>query len=210
MNYFDKPELLESKNSFDHIFWLTHRLNNEDYSSHNFKQYIEILTNDIGPEISNTFFSIQDAKISFLKIFGPYEGNPNDALENLRKNTIVLTNVTGPHIMAGKNLTRNDITGDLTEYYRNILIIVKDKTLLYGKLSASELKNILIIIDDHVRERHDPREWARTLGLARNLKELRYFLIPLSNFVKLLSDVIFEIELGRKIRSQENEIMIIS
>jgi hypothetical protein len=131
-------------------------------------------------------------------------------LENLRKNTIVLTNVTGPHITVEQNLMRNDITGDLTEYYRNILIIVKYKTLFFGKLSAAELKNILITIDDHVRERHDPREWTRTLGLARNLKELRDSLIPLRDLVKLLSDLIFEIEFWRKIPSQENEIMIIS
>jgi hypothetical protein len=84
------------------------------------------------------------------------------------------------------------------------------KTLLYGKLSAQDLSSILRSIADHVRERHDPREWARSLGLAGNLKELTDSLIPLSDFIKLLSSVIYEIERGRKIHSQANEITLIS
>jgi hypothetical protein len=74
-NYTERLHLLESKNSFDHMFWLIHKLNNEDFSFHSFQQYIEILTNEIGPEIANIFFSLHDARISFAKVFGPYESS---------------------------------------------------------------------------------------------------------------------------------------
>jgi hypothetical protein len=47
-------------------------------------------------------------------------------------------------------------------------------------------------------ERHDPRKWARSLGLAWNLKELIDSLIPLRDFIKLWSNVIIEIQGGGK------------
>jgi hypothetical protein len=153
---------------------------------------------------------MNEARISFLKVFGPYETDPFERLESIRRNVGMLINVEGPHIKATKNLTRNNETGELTEYDHNILIIVKYKTLLYGKLSAQDLSSILISIDDHVRERHNPHDWARSLGLARNLKELTDSLIPLSDFIKLLSNVISEIERGRKIHSQASEVTLIS
>jgi hypothetical protein len=90
------------------------------------------------------------------------------------------------------------------------MIVVKYKTLLYGKISEEDLSRIHITIDDHVRERHDPDDWTRSLGLARNLKQLTDSLIPLRDFIKLLSNVISEIERGRIIHSQANEVMLIS
>jgi hypothetical protein len=51
---------------------------------------------------------------------------------------------------------------------------------------------------------------ARTLGLARNLKQLADSFIPLFHFVKFLSNVILEIEQGRKIHSQAEEITLLS
>jgi hypothetical protein len=61
-----------------------------------------------------------------------------------------------PHIRVVKNQIRNEETGRLTEYYQNVLVGVKYKSLLYSKFSSQDLRNVLIIIDDHVRERHEP------------------------------------------------------
>jgi hypothetical protein len=46
-----------------------------------------------------------------------------DRLEDLKRNLGSLINVEGPPIKAAKNLTRNNETGELTEYYHNIMII---------------------------------------------------------------------------------------
>jgi hypothetical protein len=59
-----------------------------------------------------------------------------------------------------------------------VLTIVKYKPLLFGKLSNQELSIILLTLDDYVRERHDPREWPKPLGVALNLKEVPDSLIP--------------------------------
>jgi hypothetical protein len=54
---------------------------------------------------------LDDARIALLKVFGEYDMDPMDRLDNIRKNFCMLINVIGPHIRAVKNLIRNDETG---------------------------------------------------------------------------------------------------
>jgi hypothetical protein len=68
-----------------------------------------------------------------------FESGIMDRLENLRRNVGSLFIVELPHIRAAKNLRRNNEIGELAEYYNNIIIIVKYKTLLYGMLSLKIL-----------------------------------------------------------------------
>jgi hypothetical protein len=51
----------------------------KDFLSFNCDQYIWILTQEIGYEIANTLFTINDERISFLNLFGEYHRPPRQS-----------------------------------------------------------------------------------------------------------------------------------